>query len=136
MEIKKHQVLTPDVSFTRQRPLRTRGGINALIPISIPPGKGRLGTFVLFHKLCGSMQGRLCYKTMKIKKHQVFHLMLATWQRPTLPQSLPCSTIGPVALNHRVRYGNGCIHYGIITRYRKKFCSFKIAHKVVKQFSL
>ena len=40
----------------------------------------------------------------------------ATWQRPTLPQGLPCSTIGPVALNLRVRYGNECIRYGIITR--------------------
>ena len=29
-------------------------------------------------------------------------------QRPTLPQSCPCSTIGPGELNFRVRDGNGC----------------------------
>ena len=29
-------------------------------------------------------------------------------QRPTLPHSYPCSTIGGRGLNCRVRYGNGC----------------------------
>jgi hypothetical protein len=29
-------------------------------------------------------------------------------QRPTLPHSLPCSTIGAGGLNDRVRNGNGC----------------------------
>src|SRR5947208_7866988 len=29
-------------------------------------------------------------------------------QRPTLPHSLPCSTIGGSRLNFRVRNGNGC----------------------------
>ncbi len=30
------------------------------------------------------------------------------WRRPTLPQGLPCSTIGADRLNCRVRDGNGC----------------------------
>ena len=42
---------------------------------------------------------------------------LSTWQRPTLPQSLPCSTIGTVKLNRRVRNGNGCYPSDITTRY-------------------
>ena len=29
-------------------------------------------------------------------------------QRPTLPHSYPCSTIGGRGLNYRVRHGNGC----------------------------
>src|SRR6476661_5406433 len=29
-------------------------------------------------------------------------------QRPTLPHSFPCSTIGGIRLNFRVRNGNGC----------------------------
>ncbi len=29
-------------------------------------------------------------------------------QRPTLPHSYPCSTIGGRGLNYRVRYGNAC----------------------------
>src|SRR3954469_7922551 len=29
-------------------------------------------------------------------------------QRPTLPHSSPCSTIGGIRLNFRVRNGNGC----------------------------
>ena len=36
-----------------------------------------------------------------------------TRQRPTLPQSRPCSTIGPGGLNFRVRDGNGCGPSGI-----------------------
>ena len=38
------------------------------------------------------------------------------WQRPTLPQSLPCSTIGPEGLYFRVRDGNGCYPFGIAAR--------------------
>ena len=39
-----------------------------------------------------------------------------TWQRPTLPQSHPCSTIGPGGLYFRVRDGNGCGPSGITAR--------------------
>ena len=39
-----------------------------------------------------------------------------TRQRPTLPQSLPCSTIGPGGLYFRVRDGNGCYPSGIAAR--------------------
>ena len=39
------------------------------------------------------------------------------WRRPTLPQGYPCSTIGALKLNLRVRYGNGCYLQAIITRY-------------------
>ncbi len=37
-----------------------------------------------------------------------FIFCINTWRPPTLPQSLPCSTIGLLLLNLRVRYGNGC----------------------------
>ena len=36
-------------------------------------------------------------------------------QRPTLPHSLPCSTIGAKELNFRVRDGNGCFLFAIAT---------------------
>ena len=35
-------------------------------------------------------------------------------RRPTLPHSLPCSTIGAEGLNCRVRDGNGCFPFAII----------------------
>ena len=38
------------------------------------------------------------------------------WQRLTLPQGLPCSTISALKLNLRVRHGNGCYLQAIITR--------------------
>jgi hypothetical protein len=41
-------------------------------------------------------------------------------QRPTLPHSLPCSTIGAKELNFRVRDGNGCFLFAIATE--KTFC--------------
>ena len=41
-----------------------------------------------------------------------------TWRQPTLPQGHPCSTIGALKLNLRVRYGNGCYLHAIITRLR------------------
>ena len=40
-----------------------------------------------------------------------------TWQRPTLPHSLPCSTIGAIELNFPVRNGKECFLYAIITRF-------------------
>src|SRR5215472_14075865 len=36
-------------------------------------------------------------------------------QRPTLPHTFACSTIGPAGLNFRVRDGNGWIPRGMIT---------------------
>ena len=36
-------------------------------------------------------------------------------QRPTLPHSFPCSTIGAEELNFRVRDGNGCCLSAIAT---------------------
>ena len=36
-------------------------------------------------------------------------------RRPTLPHSLPCSTIGAEELNFRVRDGNGCCLSAIAT---------------------
>ena len=36
-------------------------------------------------------------------------------RRPTLPRSLPRSTIGAEELNFRVRDGNGCFLFAIVT---------------------
>ena len=41
-------------------------------------------------------------------------------QRPTLPQTCACSTIGPEELNFRVRDGNGCDLFGVATRKKIK----------------
>ena len=46
----------------------------------------------------------------------LFFLKLLTWQRPTLPHSHPCSTIGAIELNCPVRNGKECFLYAIITR--------------------
>ena len=43
-----------------------------------------------------------------------------SWQRPTLPHRIPCSTIGPGGLNYRVRDGIGCGPSGIATRKKEK----------------
>ena len=43
-----------------------------------------------------------------------------SWQRPTLPHRIPCSTIGPGGLNYRVRDGIGCGPSGKATRKNKK----------------
>ena len=37
-------------------------------------------------------------------------------QRPTLPHSYPCSTIGAEGLNFRVRNGNGCFPFAMVTK--------------------
>ena len=55
------------------------------------------------------------HKKTSVTNTDVF-LCFLTWQRPTLPQSCPCSTIGALKLNLRVRYGNGCYLQAIITR--------------------
>ena len=46
--------------------------------------------------------------------------------------SLPCSTIGAVELNFRVRYGNGCDLFAIITRL---FSAFNI-HRISSSASV
>ena len=50
-------------------------------------------------------------------KEQSFGIILPAWQRPTLPGHYP-STIGAEELNFRVRDGNGCDLFAIITRHR------------------
>ena len=42
-------------------------------------------------------------------------------QRPTLPHTFACSTIGPAGLNFRVRDGNGWIPRGMITDFDSSF---------------
>jgi hypothetical protein len=42
-------------------------------------------------------------------------------QRPTLPHSFPCSTIGAEELNFRVRDGNGCCLFAIATEKSAQF---------------
>ena len=43
-------------------------------------------------------------------------------QRPTLPHSYPCSTIGAEGLNFRVRNGNGCRPFAMVTKKSVKSC--------------
>ncbi len=43
-------------------------------------------------------------------------LHISAWQRPTLTGGDPPTTIGAEELNFRVRYGNGCDLFAIITR--------------------
>ena len=43
-------------------------------------------------------------------------LFLYSWQRPTLPQGLPSSTIGAGGLNFSVRNGKRCFPSAIATR--------------------
>ena len=51
-----------------------------------------------------------------IKKTVISNCLTLTWQRPTLPHGLPCSTIGAIDLNCPVRNGKECYLYAIITR--------------------
>jgi hypothetical protein len=46
-----------------------------------------------------------------------FGIIMPAWQRPTLPGCDHPSTIGAEELNFRVRDGNGCDLFAIITRY-------------------
>ena len=49
-------------------------------------------------------------------------LLFLIWRPPTLPHRLQCSTIGRLRLNHRVRYGNGCLPQA--HRQQKDYLSF------------
>ena len=42
--------------------------------------------------------------------------IIKSQQRPTLPHSYPCSTIGAEGLNFRVRNGNGCFPFAMVTK--------------------
>ena len=48
--------------------------------------------------------------------YRLSYRAILTWRRPTLPHSLPCSTIGAVDLNFPVRNGKECYLYAVITR--------------------
>ena len=61
------------------------------------------------------------FETLKQKKAVTIEVMITafrkiTWQRSTLPHSLPCSTIDAKELNCRVRDGYGCDLFAIATR--------------------
>jgi hypothetical protein len=45
----------------------------------------------------------------------ILHYIIA-WQRPTLTGGQPPTTIGAVELNFRVRNGNGCDLFAIVTK--------------------
>ena len=57
-------------------------------------------------------------------------------QRPTLPHSLPCSTIGAKELNFRVRDGNGCHLFAIATEKSIWCCVFRVSSYLIKVKSL
>src|SRR5579863_3367864 len=50
-------------------------------------------------------------------------------QRPTLPHTFACSTIGPAGLNFRVRDGNGWIPRGMITDNLRRLAGVNAAAK-------
>ena len=52
-----------------------------------------------------SNQGHEDFQSSALPTELTGHI---TRRRPTLPQGYPCSTIGALRLNHRVRNGNGC----------------------------
>lgn len=77
--------------------------------------------------------GCACQQARKAKRREESHqvkwrskidlrtdLVWLSWQRPTLPHSLPCSTIGAYRLNFRVRNGTGCTPVALVTN---KLCS-------------
>ena len=54
-------------------------------------------------------------------------------QRPTLPPSLPSSTIGAKELNFRVRDGNGCCLFAIATEKMFGFqCNYNLSISTLK----
>src|SRR5436305_1496390 len=59
---------------------------------------------VLHGKLWRNVAAAVHTKTPLTGRFHVYHCR----QRPTLPHSFPCSTIGGIRLNFRVRNGNGC----------------------------
>jgi hypothetical protein len=65
----------------------------------------------------------------KRQKKQPLRATLFTfaWRRPTLTGGDPPTTIGAEELNFRVRHGNGCDLFAIVTRriIQLKDCSFK-----------
>src|SRR6185369_4666636 len=56
-------------------------------------------------------------------------------QRPTLPHTFACSTIGPAGLNFRVRDGNGWIPRGKITDILRRFAPSIIPEVMLSKFS-
>src|SRR6516225_7153296 len=56
-------------------------------------------------------------------------------QRPTLPHTFACSTIGPAGLNFRVRDGNGCFPRGKITGNLRRFGGVRAASRNPERFS-
>ncbi len=59
-------------------------------------------------------------------------------QRPTLPHSCPCSTIGAKELNFRVRDGNGCLLLAIATEknYQNQIFQCQIRYTHIKTFKI
>ena len=53
-------------------------------------------------------------------------------RRPTLPHSLPCSTIGAKELNFRVRDGNGCNLFAITTEKSIWCCVLRVRFYLIK----
>ena len=63
-----------------------------------------------------SNQGHEDFQSSALPTELTGHMKI-TWRRPALPQGYPCSTIGALKLNLRVRNGNECYLQAIITRY-------------------
>src|SRR5215475_12809423 len=67
----------------------------------------RNGPFVIFRPPCRGQSS----SSRPLPEREIL-----SWQRPTFPHSYPCSIIGSVGLNFRVRDGNGCDPHDMTTR--------------------
>jgi hypothetical protein len=74
---------------------------------------------ICFHMYLFNIQVQINMKILTFvykKRAPNFDALLSAWQRPTLTGGEPPTTIGAKELNFRVRYGNGCDLFAIVTR--------------------
>ena len=95
--------------FWRRHPDLNRG-IKVLQTLTLPLGYSAINWWLNPE----SNQGHEDFQSSALPTELSSHI---TWRQPTLPQGHPCSTIGALKLNLRVRYGNGCYLHAIITRF-------------------
>ena len=114
----------PSDSTSRWTPLVFGYGFPSSGPQEGLPVYKRQGTlqvtsrFAFAPRLSSASLGasRHAWRTKRRPRTAARGLRNCSWRVPTLPHSLPCSTIGATGLNFRVRDGNGCLPCAIHTR--------------------